>query len=58
MWVVIEYAETVQVIPGGDLKRHDLDNCECIPKLQNGVYVHNSFDGREENEIDKESLKS
>lgn len=50
-WGVFEYADTVQVVPLDDIKEHDLNNCHCLPYLKNGVYVHNSFNGREHGEI-------
>jgi hypothetical protein len=48
MWKVIEIHDSVHVISENDLKQHkeNLD-CECSPKYEDGVYIHNSYDERE-----------
>lgn len=36
------------VVPVNDTHEHDLTlNCWCKPKVDDGVVIHNSFDGRE-----------
>lgn len=49
-WVVYTFHESVQVVPIDDLKPHSFFHCECHPKIEDGVFVHNSFDGREATE--------
>lgn len=49
-WVVYKFYESVQVVPIDDLKPHSFFHCECHPKIVDGVYLHNSFDGREATE--------
>lgn len=47
----------VHVYPLNDLGKHDLVgiSCRCNPRLDDGVVIHNSFDGREfiEKELEK-----
>ena len=42
-------SEPYHVYPINDLKEHTLDEfCECNPEWhEEGMWVHNSFDGRE-----------
>ncbi|MCT9416495.1 hypothetical protein KTI94_06895 [Acinetobacter baumannii] len=49
-WTVYEFHDSVQVIPDDDLKPHSLFHCECHPKYEDGIFIHNSFDGREATE--------
>lgn len=37
------------MLPNEDVQQHYLENCPCCPDYnwQGGIYVHNSFDGRE-----------
>lgn len=49
----------IHVIPVDDLKEHTEDStCECAPTVftENGemIFVHNSYDGREFDEVDNE----
>jgi len=46
----------INIIPLSDIKEHkELTICECIPRVEfeNGemIIIHNSFDNREENEL-------
>lgn len=50
-WVVYKFHESVQVVPIDDLKPHSFFYCECHPKIVYGVFVHNSFDGRDATEM-------
>ena len=38
--------------PRGDIEEHDVDSveCRCMPKLLDGMLVHNAFDCREARE--------
>ncbi|MFW1892163.1 MULTISPECIES: hypothetical protein [Acinetobacter] len=49
-WLAYKFHESVQVVPLDDLKPHTFFHCECHPKIVDGVFVHNSFDGREATE--------
>jgi hypothetical protein len=61
-WLRHEYTDKltqellgVEVIPEDDLREHNsTEQCECIPDLKDHygtlMLIHNSFDGREENE--------
>jgi hypothetical protein len=45
------------VIPMNDLHGHTYgEGCSCGPRNQGGIWVHNSFDGREILERAKESV--
>lgn len=50
----------IHILPVNDLKPHsESTTCECLPSiemLENGeiMVVHNSFDGRENNENEKD----
>lgn len=46
-WGCFEFHDTVHVMPFNDNEGHYFLDCECKPKYENGVYVHNSFDSRE-----------
>ncbi|MEG2273218.1 MAG: hypothetical protein RSC05_13205 [Acinetobacter sp.] len=46
-WGVYEYHESAHVVPINDIKEHSLEDCKCGVKYDDGVYVHNSYDGRE-----------
>lgn len=39
----------LHVVPCNDLREHDTDGeeCWCCPRLEDGVVIHNSADGRE-----------
>ena len=40
--------EPYHVYPISDLKDHRLDEfCECNPVFEDGIWIHNSYDGRE-----------
>ena len=49
-WTALEVYDSVQVVPDDDLKPHSLIHCECHPKYEDGIFIHNSFDGREATE--------
>lgn len=49
-WSVQEVYGSFQVVPDDDLKPHSLFHCECHPKYEDGIFIHNSFDGREATE--------
>lgn len=52
-WDVIKTLKEVHVVPSQDLREHGLfSSCLCQPFLWYGVWVHNSYDGREFNEKD------
>ena len=39
---------TIHVVPLNDIREHeDSDKCWCMPRLEDGVWIHNSMDGRE-----------
>ena len=41
--------DDIHVVPVNDLREHDTDfHCWCDPSYQDGVWVHNSMDGREQ----------
>lgn len=49
---------TLHILPINDIKEHqELSTCECGPRIEfeNGemIIVHNSFDGREKYESEK-----
>ena len=46
MWKVVKYHDSVHVMPIDDLIEHQQEDCECFPVYEDGVYVHNSKDGR------------
>ncbi len=47
------------IIPIDDIKEHvSLPTCHCNPQLKDGVWVHNSFDGREVYEQAAELIKN
>ena len=46
-WAVISYNTSIHVVPVDDLETHRPTACSCEPVFVDGVYVHNSFDGRE-----------
>lgn len=50
-WSVHEFYDSIQVLPDDDLKPHSLFHCECHPKYEDGIFIHNSFDGREATEM-------
>ena len=42
----------LHVLPYKDIQEHTTNEwCPCKPELIKGVYVHNSFDGREKIEV-------
>ena len=47
MWQIIEFHDSCHVVPINDTKEHSLEDCKCGVKYNNGVYIHNSYDGRE-----------
>ncbi|GAA5560688.1 hypothetical protein Asch02_02199 [Acinetobacter schindleri] len=49
-WIALEIYDSVQVVPDDDLKPHSLIHCECHPRFEGGIFIHNSFDGREATE--------
>ena len=47
-WVVeIDNDNVAHLVPADDVNYHYMHDCPCQPELVDGVYVHNSFDGRE-----------
>ena len=49
----------IHILPVNDLKQHEESTtCECLPSVEfeNGemLVIHNSFDGRENKEYDKD----
>ena len=48
---------TIHVIPINDLMvHHESDKCPCNPIVsEEGVVIHNSYDGREFKEIDNDN---
>jgi len=49
--------QLVHVTPLNDLKEHILSaDCPCNPRIEDGVCIHNSWDGREGVEQWKEIL--
>ena len=46
-WAVISYNTSIHVVPVDDLVEHKETACSCRPVYTEGVYVNNSFDGRE-----------
>ena len=46
-WAVVSDNSSIHVVPIGDLKTYRSTACSCEPVFVDGVYVHNSFDGRE-----------
>lgn len=49
-WSVYKIYDSVQVVPDDDFKPHSLIHCECHPRFEGGIFIHNSFDGREATE--------
>ncbi|MEI1687073.1 hypothetical protein V8P55_02165 [Acinetobacter baumannii] len=49
-WSVHKVYDSVQVLPDDDLKPHSFFHCECHPEYEDGIFIHNSFDGREATE--------
>jgi hypothetical protein len=48
IWSVNPTPDTVEVWPVGDLRDHYLSPyCWCNPRNDEGVFIHNSMDGRE-----------
>ena len=47
MWQTIKFHGSYHVVPINDTKEHSLENCKCGIKYKDGVYVHNSYGGRE-----------
>ncbi|MEG2114569.1 MAG: hypothetical protein RRZ38_11850 [Hafnia sp.] len=47
MWQITKFLGYYHVLPVNDTKQHSFKNCECGVKYDDGVYVHNSYDGRE-----------
>ena len=47
MWQTIKFHDSYHVVPSNDTKEHSLEDCKCGIKYEDGVYVHNSYDGRE-----------
>ena len=46
--VVCDPTSGNHVIPVADLIGHqESELCGCLPRIEDGVYIHNSFDGRE-----------
>ena len=40
--------EPLHVYPVNDTKEHRFDEfCECEPEYKDGIWAHNSYDGRE-----------
>jgi hypothetical protein len=56
-WEAVKYKGCVHVIPIDDLADHDIGDkvtCFCDPQVdEDGLYIHNSFDGREDYEEGK-----
>ncbi len=46
-WSVYDFHGSIQVVPIDDLKPHSLFHCECHPRFEDGIFIHNSFDSRE-----------
>lgn len=43
--------DDIHVVPIGDLREHDTYfHCWCDPEYKDGVWIHNSMDGREDYE--------
>lgn len=57
-WCVYSYmTDALHVLPRGDIRDHYLQpSCPCHPMEEDGVIVHNSFDGREAFETGERSL--
>lgn len=51
MWEVVKYHDSIHVVPRNDLIEHSFDDCECCPRYEDGVYIHNSKDERELTEL-------
>lgn len=47
MWEIVEYHDSLHVMPVGDVKNHSVPHCDCGVCYVDGVYVHNSYDERE-----------
>ncbi len=50
MWKVIKLGKRVAVVPNGDEQPHsDFElTCNCNPRVEGMILIHNAFDGREE----------
>ena len=52
-WVVLEVGDadgtvqSIHVLPIEDMREHEVSECWCNPRDDDGVIVHNSQDGRE-----------
>lgn len=46
-WTVVLYNTSIHVVPVDDLEAHNSTACSCKPVFVDGIFVHNSFDGRE-----------
>lgn len=47
------------IVPVNDVEEHEsFSTCHCNPVLKDGVWVHNSFDGREVFEQAAEMIKN
>lgn len=46
-WRIVPQGDINHVIPVDDDGMHQIENCSCNPRWDDGVMVHNSFDGRE-----------
>lgn len=45
---MLEEQQPYHIIPEKDFREHSFENCWCNPRInEDGVYVHNSADGRE-----------
>ncbi len=41
-WGIFEYHDSTHVAPIVDSIKHEISaDCECKPKYENGVYIHN-----------------
>jgi len=51
--------EIYHVVPVNDILKHEISSgCHCRPVLKEGVWVHNSYDGREVLEQGRELLNN
>ena len=46
-WSVLEFHDTIHVLPNNDKEPHHFTDCHCGVKYVDSIYVHSSFDGRE-----------
>lgn len=59
-WLQHSYANgREEVVPEGDLREHveNGDPCPCMPRVVDGVVVHNSYDRREVGEVMRKALR-